>query len=118
MFASWERWAGAVAAVWGVVAGGAVKRGRMRRVAAMSLNRENPWWWRNAPFAMLPFAASTGLALVAVAVASVRVQTVLMLCAFTFMVVGFVFLVRPPRFLKPGWLLEQERQSPSDCSWQ
>jgi uncharacterized integral membrane protein len=51
------------------------------------------------------------LSLVAVAVSSVRTQTVLMLCAFAFMIVGFVFLARPPRFLKPDWLVEQEQQS-------
>jgi hypothetical protein len=54
VFHHWEPWAGVVAATWSVIAGIAVKRGRMRRVAAMSLNHENPWWWRNTPFALLP----------------------------------------------------------------
>lgn len=26
----------------------------------MSLNHENRWWWRNAPFALLPFSAFLG----------------------------------------------------------
>jgi hypothetical protein len=114
MFDSWEAWAGVVAAAWGVVAGIAVKRGRMRRVAAMSLNNANPWWWRNMPFALLPFSASEFLCLVAVAASSVHTQTVVMSCAFAFLIVAFVFLARPPRFLKPDWLLEQEQHSAYD----
>jgi hypothetical protein len=75
MFASWEPWAGVVAAAWCVVAGIAVKRGRMRRVAAMPLKRENPWWRRNAPFSLLPFSAMISLSLLAVTVSSVRAQS-------------------------------------------
>ena len=111
MFDSWEPWAGVVVAAWGVIAGTAVKRGRMRRVAAMSLDHENPWWWRNIPFALLPFSAFIILSLVAVAVSSVHAQTVLMLCAFAFLIIGLVFLARPPRFLKPEWLIEHESHS-------
>src|SRR3954454_1307436 len=105
MFNSWQPWAGVAAAAWSVVAGIAVKRGRMRRVAAMSLNRENPWWWRNIPFSLLPFSAMIICSLFAVAVSSVHLQTVLTLCAFAFMIIGVVFLARPPRFLKPDWLV-------------
>jgi hypothetical protein len=111
MFHSWQAWGIAVAAAWGVVAGIAVKRGRMRRVAAMSLNHANPWWWRNMPFALLPLSAFEFLCLLAVASPSVHTQTVLMLCGFAFLIVAFVFLARPPRFLKPHWLLEQQQHS-------
>jgi hypothetical protein len=75
------------------------------------IRRCTPWWWRNTPFALPPFAAFLILCLVAVAVSSVRMQTVLMLFAFAFLIIGFVFLARPPRFLKPDWLVEQEQQS-------
>jgi hypothetical protein len=109
MLGNWEPWAAGAAAAWGFVATIAMKRGRLRRVAAMSLNHESPWWWRNMPFSLLPFSAAIVLALVAVAVSSVQTQTVLMLCVFAFVIIGFVFLVRPPRFLKPDWLVERER---------
>jgi threonine/homoserine/homoserine lactone efflux protein len=101
-------------ALWGFYASWAFRKGRLRQSARWYFDRHQPDFVRNMPFAALP----VGIAFMAAAVVIVAGRAagfwadvavaIGSLTLVTGLIVMVVFIVRPPRFLKPHWLRERE----------
>lgn len=104
-------------AVFGFYASWAFRRGRLRRGARWYFDRYQPDFVRNLPFVLLPWAIANSAAAVVIvsgnaagflAEVAVTIGSVVLLIGLILMV---VFVVKPPRFLKPDWLVEREESA-------
>jgi hypothetical protein len=96
----------------------AFSAGAYRAPARNYWNERLPWYVRNVAFAAGPFGA---MFLVGVSMTAVRflpswshAATIAVLAAafFGLFLMGIAWMRRPPRMLKPPWLLEKEATSP------
>jgi len=113
-----------VVGLWSVVAGLLFRAGRLRRLGSWYFDTRLPFWLRNFVFAAVP-AGCIGLALFLVfplaqvdalwAEYAMLTAVLLTLLAFA---VSIAFMIKPPRVLKPEWLIgaETERDAGSDDS--
>jgi hypothetical protein len=111
MLTRWEPFAAVAFALGGLYMAVQFRRGRMRNLARWHGRRDLPFYIRNLPFALLPYALvfAAWVALFAfVAAGWTWAGIVVGYSSFAFFVVAVWWSLRPPRFLKPDWLRESE----------
>lgn len=96
-----------------LLVGVAFRLGRRRGGARWYFDERSPWYIRHYPFALIPGGAFWLVMWVAVVMFD-RVPEWMAWAAvtagFCCALVAFVFMYRPPTFMKPRWLREEERK--------
>jgi len=103
--------------IWGFYGAVAFRRGRLRKMARWYFDRQQPTYFRNLPF-YLPMTGVLGsLGAVTIVLdsleypwAKVVAQVAAVGCAVA-LIVGFAWVSKPPKFLKPAWLLAAEAEA-------
>ena len=109
-----------VIAAWGIYAFVRFRQGLLRRGARWYFDRSQPFYVRNFPFVQLP--AGLGFTAAAVAIAlnnsesswAETIVSLAVLMGFVAIVLGVVWILRPPKFLKPDWIREREASAPEN----
>lgn len=100
----WQPVVGFLVGAGMIVLGLASSRGSFRRWEPWYRDPDMPWFLRNGAFGLVPFGIAI-ISLMAAAMTSsnrgvAAVGVVVFLVAF---VVGLVFMIRPPEWVKPPW---------------
>jgi hypothetical protein len=100
----WQPVVGVVAGAAMVALGIASSRGSFRGWEPWYRDPDMPWFLRNGAFALVPFGIAI-IGLMAAAVASSRqaLATVGVVIFVFGLITGIVFMIRPPRWIKPPW---------------
>ena len=113
MFSEWESFVLLGMGAVGFLVGALFRAGYMRRWATAYLNPSFPPHVRNGIFAMMPFGAVFLLWWVGIAIyesgGSPVAATLPFLASVPALVIGLIFSVRPPVWMKPAWLRADER---------
>ena len=107
----WEAWAALAFAAGGIWMGVTFRAGRLLNLRRLYYNQNLPFFVRNVPFAMIPYGTVFGMWFLLFALAEAEwnlAAAVVGYGSFLVAAIGFVFTLRPPRFMKPRWLLERE----------
>jgi hypothetical protein len=99
---------------WCIAAGVLFRRGSLRRLGAWYFDRRLPFYARNFPFAAIP-GGLIGLALFAAfplaLIDSLWAEYVILACVLisaVALVFAIGFMIKPPRVLKPRWIIDLE----------
>lgn len=104
----------AVFGVCGLYAAVKFRQGMLRGGARWYIDRSQPFYVRNMPFVQLPAGLGFTTAAAAIALDGLEsgwaqvVVGLAVLIGFVAIVLGAVWIIRPPRFLKPDWIRERE----------
>lgn len=104
---------GAILTVVGVL----IRTGRGRMWANLYWDEALPSYQRHTPFVFLPMGVLIWLGLVGVALEVLGVRGgayLTLVAAIAFITVIPFLMLHPPRWLKPTWLIEEERLSAAD----
>jgi hypothetical protein len=110
---TWEPYVALAFAFGGLYMGVQFRRGKLRNLARWYGRRDLPFYVRNLPFAVIPYALvfAAWFALFALA-ATGRIWPGVLVGYGSFMlfVLALWWSLRPPEFLKPDWLRQTERR--------
>src|SRR4051794_8185214 len=106
---TWQPAVGVLGGVAMVALGVASSRGSFRRWEPWYRDPGAPFYLRNAAFALVPFGiAILGITGAGLTSSDHAVSSVGVIIFFLGIVLGVIFMIRPPDFVKPPWAREAE----------